>query len=177
MAGLAEQWFRIADEDKDGKIGGAEAVRFFMRSGLPKDVLGQVRELGCCAFEGSWATLKPLQSPEDAFDRRCDDDKGSQNDGVPVFGALEAAVVAQRQERLRARGRCCCCCRCCCCYCCRCCSRLLLLCTTHFRPAMPHHTPLPPPMQHRSGSSRRAARPRSRSRSSTPRCASSRSRR
>lgn len=43
MAGLAEQWFRIADEDKDGKIAGGEAVRFFMRSGLPKDVLGQVR--------------------------------------------------------------------------------------------------------------------------------------
>lgn len=43
MAGLAEQWFRLADEDKDGKIGGAEAVKFFTRSGLPKDVLGQVR--------------------------------------------------------------------------------------------------------------------------------------
>lgn len=42
MAGLAEQWFRIADEDKDGKISGGEAVRFFTRSGLPKDVLGQV---------------------------------------------------------------------------------------------------------------------------------------
>jgi len=43
MAGLAEQWFRLADEDRDGKITGGEAVKFFMRSGLPKDVLGQVR--------------------------------------------------------------------------------------------------------------------------------------
>jgi hypothetical protein len=53
--GLAEQWFRLADEDKDGKIGGGEAVRFFTRSGLPKDVLGQVRgwvELGV----GPWGS-------------------------------------------------------------------------------------------------------------------------
>ncbi len=39
---LYEQWFRLADEDKDGAVGGAEAVRFFMRSGLQQAVLGQV---------------------------------------------------------------------------------------------------------------------------------------
>ncbi len=38
---LYEQWFRIADADKDGAVGGGEAVSFFMRSGLPQGVLGQ----------------------------------------------------------------------------------------------------------------------------------------
>jgi hypothetical protein len=38
-----DQWFRAADEDRDGVIGGAEAVRFFQRSGLAQEVLGQVR--------------------------------------------------------------------------------------------------------------------------------------
>jgi hypothetical protein len=37
-----EHWFRLADEDRDGGVGGAEAVRFFTKSGLPQDVLGQV---------------------------------------------------------------------------------------------------------------------------------------
>lgn len=37
-----EQWFKAADEDRDGVIKGAEAVRFFQRSGLAQDVLGQV---------------------------------------------------------------------------------------------------------------------------------------
>lgn len=50
MAGLAEQqWFRLADQDGDGAVGGAEAVAFFTRSGLPQDVLGQVC-LCVCAF-------------------------------------------------------------------------------------------------------------------------------
>ncbi|KAI8469930.1 MAG: hypothetical protein J3K34DRAFT_521730 [Monoraphidium minutum] len=57
MAGLAEQWFRIADEDKDGKISGGEAVRFFMRSGLPKDVLGQIWDLA----SGGGPALTQLQ--------------------------------------------------------------------------------------------------------------------
>jgi hypothetical protein len=43
MAGQAEGWFKLADQDGDGAVGGAEAVRFFTRSGLPQDVLGQVR--------------------------------------------------------------------------------------------------------------------------------------
>lgn len=42
MASQAEQWFKLADQDGDGAVGGAEAVRFFTRSGLPQDVLGQV---------------------------------------------------------------------------------------------------------------------------------------
>ncbi len=42
---LYEQWFRIADADKDGAVGGAEAVNFFLRSGLPQNVLGQVRAI------------------------------------------------------------------------------------------------------------------------------------
>lgn len=42
MASQIEQWFRLADEDRDGGVGGAEAVKFFTKSGLPQDVLGQV---------------------------------------------------------------------------------------------------------------------------------------
>ncbi|GIL89869.1 hypothetical protein Vretimale_17992 [Volvox reticuliferus] len=42
---LFEQWFRIADTDKDGAVAGPEAVSFFTRSGLPKSILGQIWEL------------------------------------------------------------------------------------------------------------------------------------
>lgn len=42
MSGQAEAWFKLADQDGDGAVAGAEAVRFFTRSGLPQDVLGQV---------------------------------------------------------------------------------------------------------------------------------------
>jgi len=45
MSNQIEIWFRLADEDKDGAIAGAEAVKFFTKSGLPQDVLGQVRLL------------------------------------------------------------------------------------------------------------------------------------
>lgn len=38
----AEAYFKIADADKDGVIGGGEAVQFFLKSGLPQDTLGQV---------------------------------------------------------------------------------------------------------------------------------------
>jgi hypothetical protein len=43
MAVQLDQWFRAADEDRDGVVGGGEAVRFFQRSGLAQEVLGQVR--------------------------------------------------------------------------------------------------------------------------------------
>ncbi|KAJ9523147.1 hypothetical protein QJQ45_023960 [Haematococcus lacustris] len=42
---LFTQWFRIADQDGDGVVGGAEAVRFFQRSALDQSTLGQVWEL------------------------------------------------------------------------------------------------------------------------------------
>jgi hypothetical protein len=37
--------FNIADEDRDGRLIGKEAVQFFMQSGLSKEVLRQVWEL------------------------------------------------------------------------------------------------------------------------------------
>jgi hypothetical protein len=40
---LFDKWFKLADEDGDGKVGGPEAVRFFQRSGLPQPSLAQVR--------------------------------------------------------------------------------------------------------------------------------------
>lgn len=45
-AGLDQTWFKLADEDHDGVVGGAEAVKFFLRSGLSQAVLGQVRGCG-----------------------------------------------------------------------------------------------------------------------------------
>ena len=41
---LFESWFRVADGDRDGVVGGVEAVAFFGRSGLPQATLFQVRE-------------------------------------------------------------------------------------------------------------------------------------
>ena len=41
---LFESWFRVADGDKDGVVGGVEAVAFFGRSGLPQATLFQVKE-------------------------------------------------------------------------------------------------------------------------------------
>lgn len=42
QAQVYEQWFKIADEDQDGAIAGVEAVKFFGRSGLAQETLGQV---------------------------------------------------------------------------------------------------------------------------------------
>lgn len=41
---LFNDWFRVADQDRDGLVSGAEAVGFFQRSGLTQDTLFQV----CC---------------------------------------------------------------------------------------------------------------------------------
>lgn len=38
-ADLFDEWFRIADRDRDGKVSGAEAVEFFQKSGLSKETL------------------------------------------------------------------------------------------------------------------------------------------
>ncbi|CAL8464390.1 g3925 [Coccomyxa elongata] len=42
---LYAQWFRVADKDADGKLTGADAVRFFERSGLPRELLAKVWSL------------------------------------------------------------------------------------------------------------------------------------
>ncbi|GLI62231.1 hypothetical protein VaNZ11_004797 [Volvox africanus] len=54
---LFEQWFRIADTDKDGAVAGPEAVSFFTRSGLPKSILGQIWELA----SGGGSKLNQIQ--------------------------------------------------------------------------------------------------------------------
>lgn len=43
MADVWEQYFQIADADRDGKISGGEAVAFFQKSGLPQMTLAKVR--------------------------------------------------------------------------------------------------------------------------------------
>lgn len=44
MADVWEQFFQIADADRDGKISGGEAVAFFQKSGLPQMTLAKVRK-------------------------------------------------------------------------------------------------------------------------------------
>lgn len=39
---LFDAWFRFADADGDNVIGGADAVAFFSRSGLPQETLFKV---------------------------------------------------------------------------------------------------------------------------------------
>lgn len=45
---LFNDWFRVADQDRDGLISGAEAVAFFQRSGLTQDTLFQVCAATMC---------------------------------------------------------------------------------------------------------------------------------
>ena len=45
---LFDSWYRIADVNKDGKVGGGEAVPFLQRSGLSKDALFKVIGLQRC---------------------------------------------------------------------------------------------------------------------------------
>ncbi|GAX73708.1 hypothetical protein CEUSTIGMA_g1161.t1 [Chlamydomonas eustigma] len=42
---LVTQLFKLADEDRDGAIAGVEAVKFFSRSGLSQECMGQIWEL------------------------------------------------------------------------------------------------------------------------------------
>lgn len=42
-----EQFFQVADTDRDGRISGAEAVSFFKGSGLPQPTLALVGRLPC----------------------------------------------------------------------------------------------------------------------------------
>ena len=39
---LFDNWFRVADKDRDGVISGMEAVEFFQRSQLPQGTLFKV---------------------------------------------------------------------------------------------------------------------------------------
>lgn len=43
---LFDNWFRVADKDRDGVISGGEAVEFFQRSQLPQATLFKVICLG-----------------------------------------------------------------------------------------------------------------------------------
>jgi len=40
---IYKQWFAIADTDQDGRLTGADAVKFFQRSGLAREQLSRVR--------------------------------------------------------------------------------------------------------------------------------------
>ncbi|KAF8073195.1 EHD1 [Scenedesmus sp. PABB004] len=44
-AAIYDRWFKVADADQDGRVTGADAVAFFQRSGLPKEVLAKVWDL------------------------------------------------------------------------------------------------------------------------------------
>eukprot|EP00878_Enallax_costatus_P010310 GHUV01010760.1.p1 GENE.GHUV01010760.1~~GHUV01010760.1.p1 ORF type:complete len:203 (+),score=19.42 GHUV01010760.1:417-1025(+) len=44
-ASTYDRWFKIADGDQDGRVTGQDAVTFFQRSQLPKEVLAKVWDL------------------------------------------------------------------------------------------------------------------------------------
>eukprot|EP00879_Flechtneria_rotunda_P004857 GHRR01005131.1.p1 GENE.GHRR01005131.1~~GHRR01005131.1.p1 ORF type:complete len:106 (+),score=25.50 GHRR01005131.1:379-696(+) len=44
-AATYDKWFKVADGDQDGRVTGGDAVTFFQRSGLPKEVLAKVWDL------------------------------------------------------------------------------------------------------------------------------------
>lgn len=44
-AATYDRWFKTVDADMDGRVTGSDAVDFFKRSGLPKDVLARVWDL------------------------------------------------------------------------------------------------------------------------------------
>lgn len=41
-----DRWFQLADSDNDGRVTGKDAVGFFEKSGLPREVLAKVWDLG-----------------------------------------------------------------------------------------------------------------------------------
>ena len=43
-------WFPLADEDGDRRVTGADAVKFFSLSGLPKEVLARAWQMAGMAF-------------------------------------------------------------------------------------------------------------------------------
>ena len=49
---LYRGWFPLADDDADGRVTGADAVRFFGRSGLPKEILARVWQLADANRQG-----------------------------------------------------------------------------------------------------------------------------
>ena len=58
-ADLFDEWFRIADRDRDGKVSGAEAVDFFQKSGLSKETLF---EASSCQHSFGSPKKEPLPS-------------------------------------------------------------------------------------------------------------------
>ncbi|GMH45278.1 hypothetical protein BSKO_13235 [Bryopsis sp. KO-2023] len=47
-----DKWFAYADSDEDGRLSGPDAVKFFERSGLPRDILAKVWGLADSKREG-----------------------------------------------------------------------------------------------------------------------------
>ena len=54
---IYRQWFQIADADRDGRLTGADAVKFFGRSGLQREALSRARPLVllAAAFHAAFA--------------------------------------------------------------------------------------------------------------------------
>ncbi len=60
---LFDSWYRIADVNKDGKVGGGEAVPFLQRSGLSKDALFKVSGPPCCCHVADHSAANPANYP------------------------------------------------------------------------------------------------------------------
>ncbi|GFH11215.1 uncharacterized protein HaLaN_06682, partial [Haematococcus lacustris] len=47
-----DRWFAFADTDRDGRVTGKDAVSFFEKSGLPRDVLAKVWDMANSGRQG-----------------------------------------------------------------------------------------------------------------------------
>ena len=66
---LYNQWFQLADLDRDGSISGADAVAFFQRSGLPQNpTLFKVRSSRPRSPAAGWATELSIAEPSPAIE-------------------------------------------------------------------------------------------------------------
>lgn len=69
---IYKQWFAIADTDQDGRLTGADAVKFFQRSGLTREQLSRVRSGLSFAAWRRWRA-GAATSPRAARGPRCFD--------------------------------------------------------------------------------------------------------
>jgi len=97
-------WFRQADADHDGRVTGQDAVAFFAKSGLPKDVLAKVWALGDTGRQGylgkkeflrSMAAISLAQNGQPLTLENVEQSLASSGQPLAVMQGLEAANTAE----------------------------------------------------------------------------------
>mmetsp|Transcript_29724 Transcript_29724/g.36091 ORF Transcript_29724/g.36091 Transcript_29724/m.36091 type:complete len:536 (-) Transcript_29724:537-2144(-) len=97
-------WFRQADADHDGRVTGQDAVAFFAKSGLPKDVLAKVWALGDTGRQGylgkkeflrSMAAISLAQNGQPLTLENVEQSLASSGQPLAMMQGLEAANTAE----------------------------------------------------------------------------------